>query len=176
MNEGRQYTLLDMKRSSVLAIGHASKSSLSVGRRRWVSAKHDGWWYDNDIIIVDMGFCSRIRLPWYPTTSPLISRGWWSTKTDSRRGFLPRSSDHIGRFGISYRRYRTGLATKFYHRHAPEKHGRSKLIVLSYVYRDQPPKRTSVQVGDSFNIEPIRVNHSIPDVAAVVNAPQSATC
>lgn len=126
--------------------------------------------YDNDIIIVDMGFLfPGSDYPGINYITPDIT--WLKENKHKIRGhvFTHGHLDHIGSFRhfiseIPAPVYASKFTLGMLGRQMDETDG-------SYTpdYRElNPEAHDQVQICDSFSIELIRVNHSIPDATAVV--------
>ena len=126
--------------------------------------------YDNDIIVIDMGFLFPGTD--YPGINYIIPDTTWLEENKHRiraHVFTHGHLDHIGAFRhIAPRLPAPVYASKFtlgmLQRTMEETDG-------SYEpdYREMNPEAHDVvQVCDSFSIELVRVNHSIPDATAVI--------
>ena len=167
---GKQFTLLDLKkqrpsnRPSLRVIPIGGLGEMGIGKNMMALE------YDNDIIIIDMGFL----FPGgdYPGINYIIpDTTYLEERKDRIRGivFTHGHLDHIGAFRhiiskipapVYASRFTTGMLQKNMEEATgdfePEYH------ILD------PETHERVQIGDSFNIELVRVNHSIPDATAVV--------
>ncbi len=168
--DGRQFTLLDLKRQrpstrpSLKVIPIGGVGEMGIGKNMTALQ------YDNDIIIVDMGFIfPGSDYPGINYITPDIT--WLVERKDQIRGvvFTHAHLDHIGAFRhlipqipapVYATKFTVGMLQKNMEEspddYEPEYH------ILD------PEAHDTVQVGDSFSVELIRVNHSIPDAAAVV--------
>ncbi|MFZ1458588.1 MAG: ribonuclease J [Candidatus Saccharimonadales bacterium] len=168
--EGRQFTMLDMKkqrpstRPSLKVIPIGGVGEMGIGKNMTALQ------YDNDIIIVDMGFL--FPGPDYPGINyitPDIS--WLVERKDQIRGvvFTHAHLDHIGAFRHLIPQLQIPVyATKFTIGMLQKNMEEATDDYEPQYIEINPEAHERVQVGDSFNIELIRVNHSIPDAAAVV--------
>ena len=126
--------------------------------------------YDNDIIVIDMGFLFPGSD--YPGINYITPDTTWLEENKHRiRGhvFTHGHLDHIGAFRhiipkIPAPVYASKFTTGMLQRTMEETDGS-----FEPDYRElNPESHDIVQVCDSFSIELIRVNHSIPDATAVV--------
>lgn len=167
---GKQFTLLDMKRQrpsnrpSLKVIPIGGLGEMGIGKNMMALE------YDNDIIVIDMGFL----FPGgdYPGINYIIpDTTYLEERKDRIRAiiFTHGHLDHIGAFRhiihkipapVYASRFTTGMLQKNMEEstvdYEPEYH------ILD------PEAHEQVQIGDSFKIELVRVNHSIPDATAVV--------
>lgn len=167
---GRQYTLLDAKRQrpsnrpSLKVIPIGGLGEMGIGKNMLALE------YDNDILIIDMGFLFPGAD--YPGINYIIpDTTYLEERKDKIRGvvFTHGHLDHIGAFRhiigklpapVYASKFTVGMLQKNMEEssddYEPEYH------VLD------PESHEQVQIGDSFSIELVRVNHSIPDSTAVV--------
>lgn len=126
--------------------------------------------YDNDIIVVDMGFLfPGADYPGINYITPDIT--WLEENKHRIRGhvFTHGHLDHIGAFRhlipkIPAPVYASKFTLGMLQRTMEETDG-----TFTPEYHELNPERhDQVQIGDSFSIELVRVNHSIPDATAVV--------
>lgn len=167
---GKQFTLLDLKkqrpsnRPSLRVIPLGGLGEMGIGKNMMALE------YDNDIIVIDMGFL----FPGgdYPGINYIIpDTTYLEERKDRIRAivFTHGHLDHIGAFRhiiskipapVYASRFTTGMLQKNMEEATgdfePEYH------ILD------PETHEQVQIGDSFKIELVRVNHSIPDATAVV--------
>ncbi len=167
---GKQFSLADQKRQKpangpklrVIPVGGLGE--MGIGKNMMAIE------YDNDIVIIDMGFLfPGGDYPGINYITPDIT--YLEERKDKIRGvvFTHGHLDHIGAFRhIIHKLPAPVFGSKFtigmlkrtmddatsgyepdYHEMNPETHER-------------------VQLGDSFSVELVRVNHSIPDATAVV--------
>jgi len=167
---GEQFTLLQQKRLKqtkgpvlrIIPIGGLGE--MGIGKNMMAIE------YDNDIVIIDMGFIfPGSDYPGINYIVPDIS--YLEERKHKIRGivFTHGHLDHIGAF--------KHLIHKI---PAPVYGGKFTIGMLQKAmeeatsgYEPQfniltPEEHERVQLGDSFSIELVRVNHSIPDAAAVV--------
>jgi ribonuclease J len=167
---GKQFTLLDLKkqrpsnRPSLRVIPLGGLGEMGIGKNMMALE------YDNDIIVIDMGFLFPGSD--YPGINYIIPDTTYLEENKDRiRGivFTHGHLDHIGAFRhiiskipapVYASRFTTGMLQKNMEEATgdfePEYH------ILD------PETHERVQIGDSFNVELVRVNHSIPDATAVV--------
>lgn len=167
---GKQFTLLDLKkqrpsnRPSLRVIPIGGLGEMGIGKNMMALE------YDNDILIIDMGFLFPGSD--YPGINYIIpDTTYLEEHKDRIRGivFTHGHLDHIGAFRhiiskipapVYASRFTTGMLQKNMEEATgdfePEYH------ILD------PETHERVQIGDSFNVELVRVNHSIPDATAVV--------
>lgn len=126
--------------------------------------------YDNDIMVVDMGFLfPGSDYPGINYITPDIT--WLEENKHRIRGhvFTHGHLDHIGAFRhlipkIPAPVYATKFTLGMLQRTMEETDG-----TFTPDYRElNPENHDIVQICDSFSVELLRVNHSIPDAAAVV--------
>lgn len=167
---GRQFSLADQKKQprnnspklKVMPIGGLGE--MGIGKNMMAIE------YDNDIIVIDMGFLfPGSDYPGINYITPDIT--YLEENKHKIRGhvFTHGHLDHIGSF------------RHFIHRIPAPVHGSKFTIGMlkrtmeeattgyepNYVEMD-PESHERIQLGDSFSIELVRVNHSIPDATAVV--------
>ncbi|MEO5690776.1 MAG: ribonuclease J [Candidatus Saccharimonadales bacterium] len=167
---GRQFTMLDMKkqrpsnRPSLKVIPLGGLGEMGIGKNMMALE------YDNDIIVIDMGFL----FPGgdYPGINYIIpDTTYLEERKDKIRAiiFTHGHLDHIGAFRHIYSkipapvyasRFTTGMLQKNMEESTDD-------VEPEYHILD-PEAHEQVQIGDSFKIELVRVNHSIPDATAVV--------
>ncbi len=168
--EGRQYTLLDAKRQrpstrpalKVIPIGGVGE--MGIGKNMTALQ------YDNDILIIDMGFLfPGADYPGINYITPDIS--WLVEHKDQIRGvvFTHAHLDHIGAFRHLIPQIPAPVyATKFTIGMLQKNMEESPDDYEPEYIELNPEAHDTVQIGDSFQVELVRVNHSIPDAAAVV--------
>ncbi len=167
---GRQFTMLDMKkqrpsnRPSLKVIPLGGLGEMGIGKNMMALE------YDNDIIVIDMGFLFPGSD--YPGINYIIpDTTYLEERKDKIRAivFTHGHLDHIGAFRhiiskipapVYASRFTTGMLQK----NMEEATGDFE---PEYHIMD-PETHEQVQIGDSFKIELVRVNHSIPDATAVV--------
>lgn len=126
--------------------------------------------YDNDILVIDMGFLfPGADYPGINYITPDIS--WLKERKHKIRGhvFTHGHLDHIGAFrhligDIPAPVYGSKFTIGMLKKNMEESTGTYE---PDYHILD-PHSREQTKVGDSFTIELVRVNHSIPDATAVV--------
>ncbi len=167
---GRQFTLLDMKkqrpsnRPSLKVIPLGGLGEMGIGKNMMALE------YDNDIIIIDMGFLFPGSD--YPGINYIIpDTTYLEERKDKIRAivFTHGHLDHIGAFRhiiskIPAPVYASGFTTGMLQKNMEEATGDFE---PEYHILD-PDAHEQVQIGDSFKLELVRVNHSIPDATAVV--------
>lgn len=167
---GRQYTLLDQKRQrpsnrpSVRVIPIGGLGEMGIGKNMLALE------YDNDIIVIDMGFLfPGADYPGINYIVPDIT--YLEERKDKVRAvvFTHGHLDHIGAFRHLIHRipapvYGSRFTVGMLQKNMEES---SSGYEPDYHVLD-PESHERVQVGDSFSIELVRVNHSIPDATAVV--------
>ena len=126
--------------------------------------------YDNDIIVIDMGFLFPGSD--YPGINYIIPDTQWLEENKHRiraHVFTHGHLDHIGAFRHIIPKlpapvYGTKFTLGMLQRTMEETDG-----TFTPEYHElNPENHDTVQLCDSFSIELVRVNHSIPDAAAVV--------
>jgi len=168
---GKQFSLADQKRQrpnpnrpSLKVIPIGGLGEMGIGKNMMAIE------YDNDIIVIDMGFL----FPGgdYPGINYIVPDITYLEENKHKiRGivFTHGHLDHIGAFRhlihkipapVYASKFTTGMLQKNMEEatsgFTPEFH------VMD------PESHERVQLGDSFSIELVRVNHSIPDATAVV--------
>lgn len=167
---GRQFSLNDMKKArpfnpsalKVMPIGGVGE--MGIGKNMTALE------YENDIIIIDMGFLfPGADYPGINYITPDIT--YLEQNKHKVRGvvFTHGHLDHIGAFRhlipkIPAPVYATKFTLGMLQKNMEESSSdyRPEFIELN------PETHDTAQVGDSFQVELVRVNHSIPDSAAVV--------
>ena len=169
--EGRQFSLADQKRQrpnlnrpSLKVIPIGGLGEMSIGKNMMAIE------YDNDIIVIDMGFL--FPGPDYPGINyitPDIS--YLEERKDRIRAvvFTHGHLDHIGAFRhliskIPAPVYASKFTVGMLKKNMEESDGGYE---PEYNVLD-PETHSQTQIGDSFSIELVRVNHSIPDATAVI--------
>ena len=126
--------------------------------------------YDNDIIVIDMGFLFPGSD--YPGINYIIPDTQWLEENKHRiraHIFTHGHLDHIGAFRHIIPKlpapvYSTKFTIGMLQRTMEETDG-----AFTPEYHElNPENHDIVQICDSFSVELVRVNHSIPDAAAVV--------
>ncbi|QQS21688.1 ribonuclease J [Candidatus Saccharibacteria bacterium] len=168
--KGRQFSLADQPkrprapRPTLKVIPIGGVGEMGIGKNMTAIE------YDNDIIVIDMGFLfPGADYPGINYITPDIT--WLEENRHKIRAqvFTHGHLDHIGAFRhlavkIPAPVYASKFTIGMLQRQMDETDG-------SYTpdYREMNPEaHDSVQICDSFSIELVRVNHSIPDATAVV--------
>jgi len=168
--EGRQFSVADQKKQprtngpklKVMPIGGLGE--MGIGKNMMAIE------YDNDIIVIDMGFLfPGADYPGINYITPDVS--YLVENKHKIRGhiFTHGHLDHIGAFRhiidkIPAPVYASKFTIGMIQRTMEES---STGYEPDYNILD-PESRERVQLGDSFSVELVRVNHSIPDATAVV--------
>lgn len=126
--------------------------------------------YDNDILVIDMGFLFPGSD--YPGVNYITPDITWLEENKHRiRGhvFTHGHLDHIGAFRHLIPRipapvYASKFTLGMLQRTMEETDGSFQ----PDYHELNPEEHETVQIGDSFSVELLRVNHSIPDATAVV--------
>jgi ribonuclease J len=167
---GRQFSLADQKRQKqtqgpklrIMPIGGLGE--MGIGKNCMAIE------YDNDIIVVDMGFLfPGADYPGINYITPDIS--YLEERKHMIRGvvFTHGHLDHIGAFRhIIHKIPAPVYASKFTLGMLKRTMEESQSGYEPEYYELNPESHERVQLGDSFSIELVRVNHSIPDATAVV--------
>jgi ribonuclease J len=170
--KGRQFSLADQKRQGAVRRGQPSLKVIPIGGlgEMGIGKNMMALEYDNDIVVIDMGFLfPGSDYPGINYIVPDIT--YLEERKHKIRGivFTHGHLDHIG-------------ATRHLIHRIPAPVYGSK-FTLGMVQRQMeestsgyqpqynimnPEAHERVQLGDSFNIELVRVNHSIPDSTAVI--------
>ena len=167
---GRQFSLADQPKKpraprptlKVIPIGGVGE--MGIGKNMTAIE------YDNDIVVIDMGFLfPGSDYPGINYITPDIT--WLEENKHKIRAhvFTHGHLDHIGAFRHLIQKipapvYASKFTTGMLQRTMEETDG-----TFEPDYRElNPEAHTVVQVSDAFSVELIRVNHSIPDAAAVV--------
>lgn len=168
--DGKQFSLADQPRKSraprptlkIIPIGGVGE--MGIGKNMTAIE------YDNDIMIIDMG----LLFPGsdYPGINYIIPDVTWLEENKQRiRGhvFTHGHLDHIGAFRHLISKlpapvYASKFTLGMLQRTMEETDG-----AFTPDYRElNPEAHDIVQICDSFSIELVRVNHSIPDATAVI--------
>jgi ribonuclease J len=168
--EGRQFSVADQKKQprtngpklKVMPIGGLGE--MGIGKNMMAIE------YDNDIIVIDMGFLfPGADYPGINYITPDVS--YLVENKHKIRGhiFTHGHLDHIGAFRhiidkIPAPVYGSKFTIGMIQRTMEEA---TTTYEPEYNIMD-PESRERVQLGDSFSVELVRVNHSIPDATAVV--------
>jgi len=167
---GRQFSLADQKRQKqtqgpklrIMPIGGLGE--MGIGKNCMAIE------YDNDIIVVDMGFLfPGADYPGINYITPDIT--YLEERKHMIRGvvFTHGHLDHIGAFRhIIHKIPAPVYASKFTLGMLKRTMEESQSGYEPEYYELNPESHERVQLGDSFSIELVRVNHSIPDATAVV--------
>lgn len=169
--EGRQFSLTDQKRQrpnvnrpSLRVIPIGGLGEMGIGKNMMALE------YDNDIIIIDMGFLfPGADYPGINYITPDIT--YLEERKDRIRGviFTHGHLDHIGAFRhlipkipapVYGSKFTIGMLKK--NMEESDSGYEPEYIELN------PLAHERAQLGDSFSIELVRVNHSIPDATAVI--------
>ncbi len=167
---GRQFSLAEQKRQKptrgpvlrVIPIGGLGE--MGIGKNMMAIE------YDNDIIVIDMGFLfPGADYPGINYITPDIT--WLKENKHKIRGhvFTHGHLDHIGAFRHLVHQIPAPVyASKFTLGMLKRTMEESQSGYEPEYYELNPESHERVQLGDSFSIELVRVNHSIPDATAVV--------
>lgn len=167
---GKQFSLADQKnrRSTngpklrVIPIGGLGE--MGIGKNMMAIE------YDNDIVIIDMGFLfPGGDYPGINYITPDIT--WLEENKHKIRGhvFTHGHLDHIGAFRHLIHKIPAPVyASRFTLGMLKRTMEESSSGYEPEYYEMNPDTHERVQLGDSFSIELVRVNHSIPDATAVV--------
>jgi ribonuclease J len=168
--EGRQFSLADQKKQPrtsgpklrVMPIGGLGE--MGIGKNMMAIE------YDQDIIVIDMGFLfPGGDYPGINYITPDIS--YLEANKHKIRGhiFTHGHLDHIGAFRhIVHKIPAPVYASKFTIGMLKRTMEESSSGYEPEYYEMNPELHERVQLGDSFSVELVRVNHSIPDATAVV--------
>lgn len=168
--DGKQFSLADQKRVKptmgpklkIMPIGGLGE--MGIGKNMMAIE------YENDIIVIDMGFLfPGADYPGINYITPDIS--YLETNKHKIRGhvFTHGHLDHIGAFRhIIHKIPAPVYASKFTTGMLKRTMEESQSGYEPEYYELNPDLHERVQLGDSFSIELVRVNHSIPDATAVV--------
>lgn len=168
--DGKQFSLADQKRQKptggpklrVMPIGGLGE--MGIGKNMMAIE------YDNDIIVIDMGFLfPGADYPGINYITPDIS--YLEENKHKIRGiaFTHGHLDHIGAFRHLIHKIPAPVyASKFTLGMLKRTMEESSSGYEPEYYELNPEAHERVQLGDSFSIELVRVNHSIPDATAVV--------
>lgn len=168
--DGRQFSLAEQKKMPrtngpklrVIPIGGLGE--MGIGKNCMAIE------YDNDIIVIDMGFLfPGADYPGINYITPDIS--YLIENKHKIRGhiFTHGHLDHIGAFRHLVHQIPAPVyASKFTLGMLKRTMEESQSGYEPEYYELNPELHERVQLGDSFSIELVRVNHSIPDATAVV--------
>ena len=168
--DGRQYSLADQKKAprtngpKLRVIPLGGLGEMGIGKNMMAIE------YDNDIVVIDMGFLFPGSD--YPGINYIIPDTTYLEENKHKiRGivFTHGHLDHIGAFRhiidkIPAPVYGSKFTLAMVQKTMEEA---TSGYEPEYVILD-PEAHERVQLGDSFSIELVRVNHSIPDATAVV--------
>lgn len=168
---GNQFSLADMKRQranpnrpSLRVIPIGGLGEMGIGKNMMALE------YDQDIIIIDMGFLfPGGDYPGINYITPDIT--YLEENKHKIRGivFTHGHLDHIGAFRHLIHRIPAPVYGSKFTLGMIEKTMEEATSGYTPEYNVMDPEsHERVQLGDSFNIELVRVNHSIPDATAVV--------
>ncbi len=167
---GRQFSMAEQKRQKpargpvlrVIPIGGLGE--MGIGKNMMAIE------YDNDIIVIDMGFLfPGGDYPGINYITPDIT--WLKENKHKIRGhvFTHGHLDHIGAFRHLVHEIPAPVyGSKFTIGMLKRTMEESQSGYEPEYYELNPEAHERVQLGDSFSIELVRVNHSIPDATAVV--------
>jgi ribonuclease J len=168
--DGKQFSLADQKRAKqtngpklkIMPIGGLGE--MGIGKNCMAIE------YENDIIIIDMGFLfPGADYPGINYITPDIS--YLEANKHKIRGqiFTHGHLDHIGAYRhMAHRIPAPVYGSKFTLGMVKRTMEESTSGYEPEYYELNPELHERVQLGDSFSIELVRVNHSIPDATAVV--------
>jgi len=168
---GRQFSLADMKkqranpnRPSLRVIPLGGLGEMGIGKNMMALE------YDQDIVIIDMGFLfPGADYPGINYITPDIT--YLEENKHKIRGivFTHGHLDHIGAFRHIIHRLPAPVYGSKFTLGMVEKTMEEATSGFTPEYNVMDPAtHERVQLGDSFNIELVQVNHSIPDACAVV--------
>lgn len=167
---GKQFSLADQKnrrptngpKLRVIPIGGLGE--MGIGKNMMAIE------YDNDIVVIDMGFLfPGGDYPGINYITPDIT--WLEENKHKIRGhvFTHGHLDHIGAFRHLIHKIPAPVyASRFTLGMLKRTMEESSSGYEPEYYELNPEAHERVQLGDSFSIELVRVNHSIPDATAVV--------
>ena len=168
--DGKQFSLADQKRAKqtngpklkIMPIGGLGE--MGIGKNCMAIE------YENDIIIIDMGFLfPGADYPGINYITPDIS--YLEANKHKIRGqvFTHGHLDHIGAYRhMAHRIPAPVYGSKFTLGMVKRTMDEATSGYEPEYYELNPELHERVQLGDSFSIELVRVNHSIPDATAVV--------
>jgi ribonuclease J len=168
--DGRQFSLADQPkrprapRPSIKVIPIGGLGEMGIGKNMMAIE------YDNDIIIIDMGFLfPGADYPGINYITPDIT--YLEENKHKIRGivFTHGHLDHIGAFRHIIHRLPAPVYASRFTLGMLKRTMEEATSGYEPTYNElDPDTHEQVQLGDSFNIELVRVNHSIPDSTAVV--------
>ena len=168
--DGKQFSVADQKRMPqingpklrIIPIGGLGE--MGIGKNMMAIE------YDEDIIVIDMGFLFPGSD--YPGINYITPDTTWIEANKHKiRGvvFTHGHLDHIGAFRhIIHKIPAPVYASRFTIGMLKRTMEESQSGYEPEYYEMNPDAHERVQLGDSFSIELVRVNHSIPDATAVV--------
>lgn len=169
--QGRQFSIADARkqrdnpaRPSLKVIPIGGLGEMGIGKNMMAIE------YDNDIVVIDMGFL----FPGgdYPGINYIIPDiTYLEERKDKIRGivFTHGHLDHIGAFRHLIHRIPAPVYASRFTMGMLQKNMDEATSGFTPDYHElDPDAHERVQLGDSFSIELVRVNHSIPDATAVV--------
>lgn len=168
---GKQFSLADMKktrdssnRPSLKVIPIGGLGEMGIGKNMMAIE------YDQDIIVIDMGFL--FPGPDYPGINYIIPDiSYLEANKHKIRAivFTHGHLDHIGAFRHLIHRIPAPVYGSKFTLGMVQKNMEEATSGFQPEYRELDPEtHERAQVGDSFSIELVRVNHSIPDATAVI--------
>ena len=168
--DGKQFSLADMRkarpsnRPSLKVIPIGGLGEMGIGKNMMALE------YDNDIIIIDMGFL--FPGPDYPGINYIVPDiTYLEERKHKIRGvvFTHGHLDHIGAFRHLIPRIPAPVYGSKFTIAMLQKNMEEATSDYQPEYNVLDPEAHDiVSLGDSFSIELVRVNHSIPDATAVV--------
>lgn len=169
--DGRQYSLLDAKkqranpnRPSLKVMPIGGLGEMGIGKNMMAIE------YDNDILVIDMGFLFPGND--YPGINYIVPDITYLIENKHKIRGVAFTHGHLDHIGAARH-----LLAKL---EAPVYGSRFTLAMVQRTMEEStdtyqptyiemsPENHDTVQIGDSFSIELVRVNHSIPDASAVV--------
>ncbi|MDB5179897.1 MAG: Beta-lactamase domain protein [Candidatus Saccharibacteria bacterium] len=168
--DGKQYSLADQKKQprtngpKLRIIPLGGLGEMGIGKNMMAIE------YDNDIIVIDMGFLFPGAD--YPGINYIIPDTTYLEENKHKiRGivFTHGHLDHIGAFRHIVDKIPAPIYGSKFTLAMVQKTMEEATSGYEPVYNVMDPEaHERVQLGDSFSIELVRVNHSIPDATAVV--------
>lgn len=167
---GRQFSLADQKKQPRTKAPHLRVIPLGGLGEMGIGKNMMAIEYDNDIIVIDMGFLFPGSD--YPGINYIIPDISYLIENKHKiRGiiFTHGHLDHIGAFRHLIHQIPAPVYASKFTIAMLQKTMEESTSGFEPVYNVlDPDTHEQVQLGDSFNIELVRVNHSIPDSTAVV--------
>ena len=170
--EGKQFSLADMKRRRPTAANRPSLKVMPIGGlgEMGIGKNMMAIEYDQEIIVIDMGFLfPGGDYPGINYITPDVT--YLEENKHKIRGivFTHGHLDHIGAFRHIIHKIPAPVYGSKFTLGMVEKTMEEATSGYTPEYHVMDPEaHERVQLGDSFNIELVRVNHSIPDATAVV--------